>query len=185
MSVEKIMKQARPSDRIPHANERQTDTPLQEAHLSTEPENTGEEEMQWSRGSDLAAPPPRPGYVQCWIRSMLGGEADVSNIARSMSPGEGWKPRLASTVPKGHTAPTLQHGAYGDVIGVAGMILCERPVKMQQQRDAYYAEQLRKQHESIDRDIYKVQRPGHPISQQRTTTTGRAPRPAAFLDDQS
>lgn len=168
---------------VEHATERLNDTPAQEAAAATDSEATPEEEVQWSRGSDLAAPPPRPGYVQCWIRTMLGGEADAMNIARSMSPGEGWKPRLASTVSQGIHAPTLQHGSYGEVIGVAGMILCERPKRMQEQKDAYDAAVLRQQRDSIDRDITKVQRAGHPIQQVRKTSVGGAPVPAAFADD--
>lgn len=179
------MKQARTESRVPHAQERITDTPNQAAHDATLTDIVPEEQMQWGRGTDLEAPPCRPGYVQCWIRTMLGGEVDGLNIARSMNAREGWKPRLANTVPAGHSAPTLQHASYGEVIGIPGMILCERPVHMQRQRDAYYADVLRKQHESIDRDILKVQRPGMPITQTRRTTVSGAPNPPAFPSDES
>jgi hypothetical protein len=70
-----------------------------------------EEELEWKRPSTLEAPPPRPGYVQRWIRTSIGASNDPQNVSKRFR--EGWRPRPADTVPRGYTPPTIMHGQYG------------------------------------------------------------------------
>jgi hypothetical protein len=134
-----------------------------------------EEELEWKRPSNLEAPPPRPGFVQRWIRTAIGASNDPQNASKRFR--EGWKPRAANTVPRGYTPPTIMHGNFGEVIGVEGNILCEMPASMARQREAFYSRKTRQQTEAIERDVHKVERPNLPITATRTSKVGFAKGP--------
>lgn len=124
-----------------------------------------EEDMDWKRPSNLEAPPPRAGYVQRWIRTMIGAVNDPKNFNLRLR--EGWRPRPASTVPGGFTPPTIMHGNHGEVIGIEGMILCEMPIRMARQRKAFYENKTAQQTEAIEMDVHKVEKANLPITATR------------------
>jgi hypothetical protein len=142
-----------------------------------------EEELEWKRPSTLEAPPPRPGYVQRWIRTSIGASNDPQNVSKRFR--EGWRPRPADTVPRGYTPPTIMHGQYGEVIGVEGNILCEMPAKMAAQREAFYAKKAIQQTQAIEQDVHKVERPNLPITATRKSQVGfeRGPRVPRTQDE--
>ena len=129
-----------------------------------------EEEQEWKRPTTLEAPPPRPGYVQRWIRTTIGASNDPQNASKRFR--EGWRPRPADTVPRGFTPPTILHGQYGEVIGVEGNILCEMPAKMAAQREVFYSKKAVQQTQAIEQDVHKVERPNLPITATRSSKVG-------------
>jgi hypothetical protein len=90
-------------------------------------------ETPWVRPTSLDAPPPRTGYRQKWVRSSMFGREDATNWMRRLR--EGWVPRDAGTVPENFPVPTMQHGKFGNVIAVEGMVLCEMPAERVKQRN--------------------------------------------------
>ena len=134
-----------------------------------------EEEQDWRRPSMLEAPPPRPGFVQRWIRSAIGASSDPKNVSQRFR--EGWRPRSADSVPRGYQPPTILHGKFGEVIGVEGNILCEMPVKMARQREEFYARKTNQQTRAIEQDVHKVERPNLPITATRSSKVGYAKGP--------
>lgn len=134
------------------ANAAVRDTRDQEQREAEEIHDT--EDTPWVVPSSLAAPPPRPGMVQRWIRVASGGKDDAINTSRKFR--EGWKPRQASTVPKNFPVPSIKNGTYAGVIGVEGMLLCEMPAKKNDQRRAYIRNQIDKKTQSVDAEIRKT-----------------------------
>jgi hypothetical protein len=137
------------------------------------------EAKPWVDPANLDAPPPRSGMVQRWIRVESGGRADAMNASRKFR--EGWKPRPASTVPKGYHPPTINHGALAGVIGVDGLVLCEMPAEQNERRKLAMRSRIDGQTQAIDEQIHKVQQPGNPILRSQKTfvqTRGRIPKVA-------
>lgn len=151
-----------------------------EVHASRDQENPSDEPVHedvgdWSPPSLLEAPPPRPGYVQRWIRVRRGNQDDLQNFMSRRR--EGWQPRDPGSVPGGFDAPTQNHGNFGRCIMVEGMVLCEMSKRRNEQRRAFYQGQLAKQTDSVERQLLKIQQPGHPIRHEAATkvTVGRRP----------
>jgi hypothetical protein len=63
---------------------------------------------------------PRPGYTQRWVRTHINGIPDPQNVGKKFN--EGWRPRPADTVPKGHYVPTIEYQG-SNVIRKYGNIL--------------------------------------------------------------
>ncbi len=129
----------------------------------------------WTAPQNLDAPPPRSGMVQRWVRTATGAADDPNNVYKAIR--DGWTPRMADTVTDGFDVPTISHGKHAGVIGVHGMILCEAPAKLMNQRKQYYESQTLRQTQAIARDLAKESNPSMPLHQQRESTvqTGRVP----------
>ena len=113
-----------------------------------------EEDAPWIRGASLAAPPPRKGMDQRWIRFAIRGNSDATNWSRKMR--EGWKPRAADTVPASFAMPTIDHGQFKGLIGVEGSVLCERPMSMSKRREKHFADVTQKRTDAINSDLQKL-----------------------------
>jgi hypothetical protein len=111
------------------------------------------EVIEWRRYSDLEAPPPRPGYVNRFIRTSFGPMRDAANLRRRIR--EGWRPVKASSVP-GQSLPTIHLDRVGDVIGVEDLILCEMPVRLHKQRQEHFRQRNMRMSASIDRQLKKT-----------------------------
>jgi hypothetical protein len=133
--------------------------------------------IEWQDPSNLEAPPPRPGFVQRWIRSAFRTGEDPASLQRAHR--EGWRPRALSTVPSGYAPATMTHKQLGDVIAVEGLILMELPARVAKARKKFYDRLMAAQNEAIERDIHKDERPGKPIIAERRTTVTRGRRPDA------
>ena len=112
------------------------------------------EETPWVQGGSLAAPKPRPGYVQRWIRGSIKGKDDAVNISRKFR--EGWKPRPADTVPSTYQQAKMEHGKFSGYIMVEGMILCELPISKNKQRTKFMADLTQKRVQAIDADLKRA-----------------------------
>ena len=117
---------------------------------------------QWRPSNLLEAPEPRPGFKQRWIATMVLGQEQPTNVAKRMR--EGWQPRDLKTVKNAQNFPTIEHGKFAGFIGIEGMVLCEMPEEMVNQRNEYYAQMTENLMRSVEQDIHKVEQPGNPIT---------------------
>lgn len=127
--------------------------------------------------------PSRPGYTQMWVRTKIGNDDDVANIGRRMN--EGWRPRRKDSVPKGVYVPVCQMSEYGEVVGIRGMILMERPQRLHDSQMDHYREQTDNMQRAADESVFAVHERGTGFGRPRVdrstrTTTGRQAR---FRDD--
>jgi hypothetical protein len=140
-------------------------------------------EGDWTPPSLLKAPPPREGFVQRWAHvERRNGAPNVANVSRRSA--EGWTPRHPSTLPHGFLAPTANHGTFGNVIMVEGMILMEMSTRRNAQRMAYYQNKLGRQTEAMDKQLLAVQTPGNPIHREARTVVEKGRRPKVQSDDE-
>lgn len=84
------------------------------------------DDMDWGEIAvrDTTHIPPRPGYVQRWMRTEIRGVPDVKNVTKRYR--QHWRPRATSTIEKTFGIPTVDFEGT-EVIGVRGSILVERP----------------------------------------------------------
>jgi len=110
---------------------------------------------EWEEPSLLATDnvPPRPGYVQRWIRTEVNGKPDTSNLNRKAN--QGWRPRSATSVAKGEFVPTIKYGK-SNVIGMEGLILMERPEKQHAAHGRSIKRDTKNQMRSVDESMYKA-----------------------------
>lgn len=134
---------------------------------------------QWTPADTLAAPPPRAGMEQRWIRIRLGEKDDPRNFQKKFR--EGWKPVKLSEVTADFEPPTSEFGRFGTVIAVSDLVLCERPEEIGLSRKRYFAKRHERQLAAADRrHVDRVQRDGHRIAggakADMKTTVGRGSR---------
>jgi len=122
---------------------------------------------KWRPSNLLEAPEPRPGFAQRWIATMVLGQETPTNVAKRLR--EGWVPRDIKTVKDPQHFPTIEHGRFTGHIGIEGMVLCEMPQEMVNQRNDYYAQMTNNLMTSVEQDMNKAEAPGSPI--QRTFKT--------------
>ena len=121
-----------------------------------------EREVEWQPANTLEAPPARPGMEQRWIRFQLGDKNDPRNWSRKTR--ERWAPRRLETVPEQYVPPTLSHGQLGEVVGVADLILCERPIEVGRARKKYFRAKTQRQLAAAERrHADKVSNSDNPI----------------------
>jgi len=123
---------------------------------------------KWRPSNLLEAPEPRPGYAQRWVATMVLGQETPTNVAKRLR--EGWAPRDVKTIKDGQHFPTIEHGKFAGHIGIEGMVLCEMPQEMLDQRNDYYAQMTENLMRSVENDMNKVESPGQPISRTFKTT---------------
>lgn len=129
---------------------------------------------------DASLMPPRPGYVQRWVRTKLNGNDDVANIGRKYN--QGWRPRAAASVPKGVYAPKLVHDGQA-VIGMEGMILMERPEKMHAAHARRNQNMAASQMQAVDKDLFRVHTPGTGFGQPHKSGQSRVTKGVRVQDD--
>ena len=122
----------------------------------------------WRPSNLLEAPEARPGFSQRWIATMVLGQETPTNVAKRLR--EGWVPRDPKTVKELNTFPTIEHGKFAGHIGIEGMVLCEMPQEMLNQRNDYYAQMTENLMRSVENDMNKVESPGQPIQRTFKTT---------------
>ena len=117
---------------------------------------------KWRPSNLLEAPEPRPGFAQRWIATMVLGQETPTNVAKRLR--EGWVPRDIKTVKDPQHFPTIEHGRFTGHIGIEGMVLCEMPQEMVNQRNDYYAQMTNNLMTSVEQDMNRAESPGSPIS---------------------
>jgi len=116
----------------------------------------------WSPGSSLLAPPPRPGYLQRFVRVKNGDKTDGSNIVRTKR--EGYAPRLADTMPEGYKELGITDGDYAGAIGFGDLVLFEIPIEVNQKRESYYRNRTDRMTSAVGERLQSDQVSGHPIA---------------------
>lgn len=106
---------------------------------------------------DTSRIPARPGFVQRWVRTELNGLPDPNNVGKRFN--QGWRPRMADSVPQGDYVPTIDYRG-ANVIGMVGMILMERPVQLHEQHRRYVASMNDAQTRSVNENLYRVHERG-------------------------
>ena len=119
-------------------------------------------ERPWLRQATLEAPPPRPGYVQKWIRVSLFGKADPANMRNKER--IGWIPRSPNTLPRSHSMPRISDGQQAGFIQVEGMILCERPLAMKKAHDKAIRDEIDRRTMAIDADIARANKENRSVA---------------------
>lgn len=104
----------------------------------------------WEPTPFTAAPPPRDGMEQRWVRCRIGGTEDVQNVLKRQQ--QGWTPRPADTLPPGFAGMGQKFDKLpdlGNIIGNQDCVLMERPEELGRKVKAYYARQTGRLRESI------------------------------------
>lgn len=133
---------------------------------------------------DTSLIPPRDGMCQRWVRTKILGDDDPNNVGRALN--QGYRPRMADTVPKGAFVSTIQHEQYGSVIGMHDMMLMERPEhldKLAAKRQRVATDSLQK---AVDENMFRVHEPGQGVTAPRRslkTQVVRGRQPRAQSDD--
>lgn len=96
----------------------------------------------WTPPMFTAAPPPRDGMEQRWVRCRALGQDDVANVLRSEQ--KGWRPRPADTVPVQFQLLVGDWKKMPGVVQNQDSILMERPVERGDKMRAYLANQTRR-----------------------------------------
>jgi hypothetical protein len=108
----------------------------------------------WQPPAQMAAPEPRPGMRQRWVRMSLVGKPDPQNQA--MQGGNGWRPRGLSTVPADERGryPTTRDARSGGTFMVNGdAILCEMPEAIFKQMQGHYRQAARSQVDALGEGV--------------------------------
>lgn len=134
----------------------------------------------WQQVLRTKAPPSRPGYTQRWVRIMLHGVEDVSNVMKKRN--EGWEPRKADSLPAGFFAPVVQHASLGNVIINGDMLLMERPERIHEKQRRHNAKMASLQASAIERYLQQHAPGGRGYGPaevekfERQVSTGRRPK---------
>ncbi len=128
-------------------------SPARQADSRTRVSRDSDLPQTWVRPTNLTAPPPRPGYVNRWIRFRAGSDEDRDNLDKAMS--QGWRPLPKSNIGKEHELTANLEGKYGQYVVKRGLILMELPEHLWQQRRDYYADKQHRMTESIDRNLLR------------------------------
>lgn len=130
----------------------------------------------WVRPTSLDAPPPRPGFVNRWVRFRVGNEEDKDNLDKYMS--QGWRPLPKSSIRKDHVLTANLEGKYGQFVVKRGLILMELPQNLWQQRQDFYDQKKIQMTESIDRNLFRENDRRTPFlkPERHTSVTRRARR---------
>ena len=131
-------------------------------------------DQQFEKDSDefepfqLKAPPPRAGYVQRWVRVLLGGQQDINASHSHM---EGWRPRTEQ-LPDNFKPSNFRFGDVNsnvDYIQIGDLVLMEKPIARHKKRMAYYAKKDQQVVSAVDEELNAVEHARHPIHRDRKT----------------
>jgi len=126
-------------------------------------------EMTWKPPQLLPDPNPVPGWKFKWVRTMLMGQADPTNMSARLR--EGWEPCKAEDHPElmMHSDPNSK---FKGNIEIGGLLLCKTPEDMVRQRTDYFAKQNQAQMEAVDNNFMRSQDERMPLfNEKRSTTT--------------
>lgn len=108
-------------------------------------------------GGPLPEIPARPGYVQRWVRTKIGGVDDPQNMSAKFN--QYWRRRDPKSLPTGTYAPTIHVEGVGDAIGISGMVLMERPQEVHDQFKRRIEQRTQAQRDSVEQSLFSEHKP--------------------------
>lgn len=154
----------------------------QESRASEEGHDEWDDNWNPSQGLlDAKDFPPREGFAQRWVRTHMNGREDAANVMRKAN--QGWRPRKASTVPKGKFAPTFSMRGE-DVIGMDGIVLMERPLRIHEKHAAHIREMSGMQMQAVESQLASSHEAGNkafgaPVMDANSAVSQGRPAPVA------
>lgn len=139
-------------------------------------ERDSEQQTSWVPPNMLDAPPPRPGYVNRWVRFRAESSEDAEHFEEMYQ--QGWRPIKRASVKKVHELTASTHGKYGQYYVKRNLLLMEMPEKLANQARRYYAKAQSDMNKGVDRSMFKLQNSVMPLlaPQRSTQVTTRARR---------
>lgn len=121
----------------------------------------------WKRPETLPMPDDKPGWKHRYIRVATRGESDPMNISSKLR--EGWEPCLATDYPEIELLVT-ENARFKDNIVIGGLMLCRMAEEMVDQRNAFYADQVKRQLQTVDSNLMSQNNPKMPLFSEKTST---------------
>jgi hypothetical protein len=112
-------------------------------------------DLNYLQPKTLEAPPPRPGFVQRFVRFSEGGKTDEKNVAAKTQK-QGWRPRKFQRIDAQGYAFSKVRGGEDYVIMINGHVLCERPAAVNDRFKEMY-QQANHRMTDAERNQYKQQ----------------------------
>lgn len=138
---------------------------------STESREDSARPTTWRPAELLPTPEPREGMVFRWVRSSMLGRTDNVNVSAKFR--EGWEPVPASEF-KELRIVNDHDTRFPENIEVGGLILCQCPAELMQQRRDHQSRQAMGQMEAVDRNYMREGDPRMPLlAPERKTRVSR------------
>jgi hypothetical protein len=99
----------------------------------------------------------------------MNGEDDPKNM--SVSRREGWVPCILKDYPEMHDEFAIYGKSPDDIIEIGGLILCITTIENIKAREAYYADQTRKETEAVNNSYLREQDARMPMFNESSSRT--------------
>lgn len=109
--------------------------------------------MAFEESGPLPEIPPRPGYVQRWVRVAIRNESDARNLSTRTR--RGWTPRPADTVDKAYQHMFAFNESMGGIIGTHDLVLMERPVEIHRKAEQIEAKKRRDLELAVKSNLFR------------------------------
>lgn len=126
-----------------------------------------ERPASWTPPRLLPTPEPREGMAFRWVRTSMVGNGDNVNVSAKFR--EHWTPVKASEFPELHVMSDLG-SRFPENIEVGGLLLCQRPKALSEQRSEYYQRRANQQIEAVDNDFMRDSNPVMPVLKPERTS---------------
>jgi hypothetical protein len=126
-----------------------------------------ERPKQWMPPELLPEPDKEPGYGYKWIRVSMLNAPDPRNVSVRFR--EGYEPVRLEEQPK-FKLLVDDNSRFKDNIEIGGLLLCKRPIEMDQQQAAYFDAQTAAQSEAVDNNLMRQSDSRMPIFMERKSS---------------
>tara|TARA_R100000544_G_scaffold36859_1_gene26123 strand:- start:35 stop:478 length:444 start_codon:yes stop_codon:yes gene_type:complete len=130
-----------------------------------ETRDTKARKKHWVKPEVLPSIEPSPGNTGRWVRVSTLGKTDASNVSSKLR--EGWEPVKAEEHPE---IMTDNHERFIGNITQGGLMYCEAPIELVEERTEYYETQAKSQMNSVDNNLMRENDPRMPLFNERKTT---------------
>jgi hypothetical protein len=125
--------------------------------------------IDYTPPSALPDPFPQPDWAFRWVATHVLGAADPANASKKFR--EGWEPVRAEDHPE-----LTQFATEKGNVEIGGLVLCKMPKEKAEARNAYYAQQSRRQLETVDNNLMRQNDERMPLFNKRSTQVSRGTR---------
>ena len=178
---EKATPKRRQTHAVHEVDVHQANESARQVDTLTEVDRDSEVGTSWRLPSRLDAPPPRPGFVNRWVRYRAGNDEDAEHFEEKLE--EGWVPVKRSRVKQVHELTATTHGRYGQYYVKRGLILMEMPEKFALQRARYFKKQQADMNRGVDRNLFKINHRVMPLMQPERSSRVTLQARRGRLDD--